>query len=320
MVLASIKHIFVHFRSQFADKLEGMLRALSNTADQVNQAEPISVHPPKIREQIKDNKAIIDDLDNRGVAFATVQRDANDIIAKGNKADPAIKDLKNKLDKLNKLWDDLQNATSKRGAALDDAHAAAEKFWRQLQEVMEALRDLEETLTSQEPPAAQPSEIKKQQIALQEIHHEKKQTEPAVEQVRRNGNNLMLLCGEPEKPEVKKHIEDMNYAWDNITALYARREENLINAMAKAMDFHEMLQKLLDFLAKAEDRFVNLGPIGADIDAVKKQIEQLRRFKDDVDPYMVEVEALNRYVCTSFLPILRTTIHKFTQTKEKQNR
>ncbi|XP_055317105.1 dystonin isoform X42 [Sitodiplosis mosellana] len=280
--------------SQFADKLEGMLRALSNTADQVNQAEPISVHPPKIREQIKDNKAIIDDLDNRGVAFATVQHDANDIIAKGNKSDPAIKDLKNKLDKLNKLWDDLQNATTKRGAALDDAHAAAEKFWRQLQEVMEALRDLEETLTSQEPPAAQPSEIKKQQIALQEIHQEMNQTKPDVEQVRRNGNNLMLLCGEPEKPEVKKHIEDLDHAWDNITALYARREENLIDAMDKAMEFHETLQKLLEFLTKAEDRFVNLGPIGADIDAVKKQIEQLRRFKDDVDPYMVEVEALNR--------------------------
>lgn len=272
-----------------------MLRALSNTADQVNQSEPISVHPPKIREQIEDNVGIIDDLDKRGDAFAAVQRAANDIIAKaGNKSDPAVKDIKNKLDKLNKLWNDLQNATSKRGASLDDALSAAEKFWRQLQEVMETLKDLEETLTSQEPPAAQPDDIKKQQIALREIHHEIDQTKPEVEQVRRNGNNLMLLCGEPEKPEVKKHIEDLDHAWDNITALYARREQNLIDAMEKAMEFHETLQDLLAFLAKAEDRFVNLGPIGSDIDAVKKQIEQLKNFKQDVDPQMVKVEALNR--------------------------
>lgn len=87
----------------------------------------------------------------------------------------------------------------------------------------------------------------------------------------------------------------MDHAWDNITALYARREENLIDAMEKAMEFHETLQNLLAFLAKAEDRFVNLGPIGTDIDAVKRQIDQLRRFKDDVDPHMVEVESLNRY-------------------------
>lgn len=281
--------------SQFADKLEGMLRALSNTADQVNQAEPISAHPPKIREQIEDNAAIIDDLDKRNEAFAAVQRAANDVIAKANnKSDPAVKDIKKKLDKLNQLWNDVQNATNKRGASLEDALSAAEKFWRQLQEVMETLKELEETLTSQEPPAAQPQEIQKQQVALQEIRHEIDQTKPDVEQVRRNGNNLMLLCGEPEKPEVKKHIEDLDHAWDNITALYARREENLIDAMEKAMEFHETLQNLLAFLAKAEDRFVNLGPIGADIDAVKKQIDQLRRFKDDVDPHMVEVEALNR--------------------------
>lgn len=52
----------------------------------------------------------------------------------------------------------------------------------------------------------------------------------------------MKVCGEPDKPEVKKHIEDLDNAWDNITALFAKREENLINAMEKAMEFHETLQ------------------------------------------------------------------------------
>ncbi|XP_037048334.1 dystonin isoform X46 [Bradysia coprophila] len=281
--------------SQFSDKLEGMLRALANTADQVNQADPISVHPPKIRDQIEDNNALIDDLDKRSEAFNAVKRAASDVIAKaGNTSDPAVKDIKKKLEKLNNLWNDLQKATSKRGGSLEDALAAAEKFWKQLQAVMDTLNDLEESLTSQEPPAAQPQEIKKQQVALQEIRHEIDQTKPEVEEVRRTGTNLMSLCGEPDKPEVKKHIEDLDHAWDNITALYAKREENLIDAMEKAMEFHETLQNLLAFLAKAEDRFVHLGPIGSDIEAVKKQIEQLKRFKDDVDPHMVEVEALNR--------------------------
>jgi hypothetical protein len=52
----------------------------------------------------------------------------------------------------------------------------------------------------------------------------------------------MKMCGEPDKPEVKKHMEDLDSAWDNITALYARREENLIDAMEKAMEFHETMQ------------------------------------------------------------------------------
>lgn len=55
-------------------------------------------------------------------------------------------------------------------------------------------------------------------------------------------------------------------------------------------------QNLLAFLDKAEKRFEKMGPLGADIEAVKKQIDQLKIFKAEVDPHMVKVEALNRLV------------------------
>lgn len=229
--------------SQFADKLEGMLRALSNTADQVHNQEPISAHPPKIRDQIDDNDALISDIDKRKEAYAAVQRAADDVINKAaNRSDPAIKDIKRKLEKLKNLWDDVQKATSDRGRSLDDALEAAQKFWKELHAVMATLRDLEDSLNSQEPAAVEPKTIQQQQVALQEIRHEIDQTKPEVDQVRASGQELMHLCGEPDKPEVKKHIEDLDNAWDNITALYAKREENLIDAMEKAMEFHETLQ------------------------------------------------------------------------------
>lgn len=281
--------------SQFSDKLEGMLRALANTADQVNQLDPISAHPPKIRDQIEDNAGLIDDLDKRTEAFDAVKRAASDVINKANnQQDPAVRDIKKKLERLNSLWNEIQNATSKRGNSLDSTLKTAELFWKHLHEIMSLLKDLKETLESQEPPAAQPQAIKSQQVKLQEIRHEIDQTKPEVEKVRKTGSNLMSLCGEPDKPEVKKHIEDLDHAWDNITALYAKREENLIDAMEKAMEFHEMMQNLTKFLNKAEDKMVHLGPIASDIDAVKKQIDQLRLFKDEVDPHMVEIESLNR--------------------------
>ncbi|XP_036218015.2 microtubule-actin cross-linking factor 1 isoform X16 [Bactrocera oleae] len=281
--------------SQFSDKLEGMLRALANTVDQVNQMDPLSALPQKIREQIEDNAALLDDLDNRSDAFIAVKRAADEVIAKaGNKADPAVRDIKSKLEKLNNLWNDVQKATKNRGSSLDDILNVAEPFWKQLNGVMGTLKDLEETLSSQEPPAAQPQEIQKQQVALQEVRFKIDKTKPEVEQIRRNGSNLINMCGEPDKPEVKKHIDDLDNAWDNITALYAKREENLIDAMEKAMEFHETLQNLEKFLNKAERNFERLGPVGSDIDAVKKQIEQLKEFKNDVDPHMLEVEALNR--------------------------
>ncbi|CAK9830262.1 DST [Anthophora retusa] len=281
--------------SQFSDKLEGMLRALSSTADQVNGAEPISAHPGRLRDQMEENCALIDELAHRSEAYAAVRRAADDVISKaGNRADPAVKDIKRKLEKLNKLWSDVQKATNDRGHTLDDALAIAEKFWSELNGVMSTLRELQDALAGQAPPAAQPAAIQQQQVALQEIRHEIDQTKPDVEQVRASGHELMGLCGEPDKPEVRKHIEDLDQAWDNVTALYARREENLIDAMEKAMEFHETLQNLLEFLQEAEEKFARMGPLGSDIDEVKKQIKQLASFKAEVDPHMVKVEALNR--------------------------
>ncbi|KAG7301054.1 hypothetical protein JYU34_015429 [Plutella xylostella] len=280
--------------SQFSDKLEGMLRALGGAADQLATAEPVSAHPPKIQDQIEENNALVDDLEKRTDAYNAVQRAASDVISKANKSDPAVRDIRNKLDKLHKLWDDVQKATQDRGASLDSTLEVAKKFWQQLNAVMATLSALEDTLSSQMPPAAQPRAIQAQQLALQEIRHEIDHTKPEVEKVRKTGSTLMSLCGEPDKPEVKKHIEDLDSAWDNITALYARREENLIDAMEKAMEFHDTLQNLQQFLDKAEDRFSRMGPLGGDIDAVKRQISQLAAFKQDVDPHMVKVEALNR--------------------------
>lgn len=54
------------------------------------------------------------------------------------------------------------------------------------------------------------------------------------------------------------------------------------------------LQNMLEFLEKAEAKFDGFGAIAGDIEAIKKQITQLQKFKDEVDPHMVKVEALNR--------------------------
>lgn len=282
--------------SQFTDKLDGMLNALENTANQVNNAEPISSHPEKIKEQMDDNNAIIDDLAKKETAFDAVKRAADDIIQKApNKNDPAIKDIKKKLDKLNSLWDQIQRATKDRSDSLEEALALAEKFWDELQQVMATLKEIQDTLNSQDPPAVEPKAIEAQKAELKNIKRGIEQTKPGVDICRQTGKELIRKVGDAEKPELKRHIDDLDHAWDNITAMYAKREQNLLDAMEKAMEFHDTMQALLDFLSKSERKFDNLGPIGSDIEQVKKQINQLKEFKNEVDPWMIKVEALNRY-------------------------
>merc|ERR1712223_2006879 len=281
--------------AQFTDKLDGMLNALQNTADQVNNAEPISAHPEKIKEQMEDNNAIIDNLAKKEAAYEAVKKAADEIIQKApNKNDPAIKEIKKKLDKLDGLWNQIQKGTGDRSKDLEQALALAEKFWDELQNVMNNLKQIQENLNNQEPPGVEPKVIEAQKAELKNIKKGIENTKPSVDKCKQTGKDLMGKVGDSERPEVKRHIEDLDNAWDNITSMFHKREKNLIVAMEKAMEYHDTLQGLLDFLAKAEKRFDNLGPIGSDIDKVKKQIGELKDFKDEVDPWMIKVEALNR--------------------------
>jgi DNA repair exonuclease SbcCD ATPase subunit len=285
----------MHESSQFADKLDGMLNSLEDTRDQLANAEPISGHPEKIKEQIDDNNAIIEDLNKKEVAYEAVKKAAEDVINKApNKQDPAVKEIKKKLDKLTGLWHEIQGMAKDRSDNLEDALALAEKFWDELQQVMNNLKDLSDALNSQEPPAVEPRAIEAQKAELKEIKRGIDGTKPRVDNCRQSGKDLISVVGEPEKPELRRHIEDLDNAWDNITSMYARREKNLLEAMEKAMEFHDMLQSLLDFLARSEKKFDNMGAIGSDIATVKRQIDELKHFKDEVDPWMVKVEALNR--------------------------
>jgi hypothetical protein len=88
----------------------------------------------------------------------------------------------------------------------------------------------------------EPKAIQKQQDALQNIKKDIEKVKPDVGHCRQSGQTLMKIIGDQDKPEIKKNIEDLDHAWDNITALFAKREENLIDAMEKAMEFHETLQ------------------------------------------------------------------------------
>ncbi len=85
---------------------------------------------------MEDNNAIIDDLAKKEAAFEAVKRAADEIIRKApDRDDPAIRDIRRKLDRLNSLWDQIQRATKDRSDSLEEALALADKFWDELQKV-----------------------------------------------------------------------------------------------------------------------------------------------------------------------------------------
>lgn len=49
-----------------------------------------------------------------------------------------------------------------------------------------------------------------------------------------------------------------------------------LQAMERAMQFHETLQNLIEWLDSNEEKLDDMGVLGSDIDVIKQQIEELK--------------------------------------------
>ncbi|UXI17137.1 cathepsin O-like cysteine peptidase protein [Sarcoptes scabiei] len=280
--------------SQFSGKIDGLLRTLQDLLDQLKNAEPISAHPPKIQEQIHENDSIIDELSKRKMAYDTICQVAQDLINKAGKTDDSIRDIYNQNNKLKDCWNQCNDLANRRRNDLNDAFKIATKFWEQLEDALKSLKKIEKAITAEESPACEPNAVFKQQEFLKEIKKDLDETRQKVDDCKMTGRNLIKIVGESDKYEIKKNIDDLENYWNNVADLFSQREKDLKSAMEKAMKFHEALQNLLEFLDNAEDTFANMGPIAADLNAVKKQLHDLNGFKKHVDSHLPELENFNR--------------------------
>lgn len=62
-----------------------------------------------------------------------------------------------------------------------------------------------------------------------------------LEDVHEIGEQLMTMCGESERPEVQKNIDDLDNNMSSIADDFEKRSKNLEEALAKAITFQDDL-------------------------------------------------------------------------------
>lgn len=67
--------------------------------------------------------------------------------------------------------------------------------------------------------------------------------------VQNQGAELLTACGEPDKPVIKKSIDEVNSAWENLNKAWKERAERLEEAMQAAVQFQDGLQVYSDSLS-----------------------------------------------------------------------
>ncbi|XP_032409215.1 dystonin isoform X7 [Xiphophorus hellerii] len=281
--------------TQFHDKIDPMLESLERIAERLRQPPSISVEVDKIKEQITENKAVSVDLEKLQPVYETLKQRGEEMIARAEGADKDIsaKAVQDKLDHMVFLWNDIQVLLEEREAKLLDVMDLADKFWCDHCALIVTIKDSQDLLRELEEPGVDPSVVKQQQEFVEGFKEEIDGLQEELDVVQNQGAELMTACGEPDKPVIKKSVDEVNSAWENLNKTWKERVERLDEAMQAAVQFQDGLQGMFDWVDILENKLDSMSPVGTDLETVKQQIVELKEFKGEAYQLQIEMERLN---------------------------
>ncbi|XP_062486944.1 microtubule-actin cross-linking factor 1 isoform X7 [Pezoporus occidentalis] len=281
--------------TEFHDKIEPMLETLEALSSRLRMPPLIPAEVEKIRECISENKSASVELEKLQPSFEALKRRGEELIGRSQGADKdlAAKVIQDKLDQMVFFWEDIKARAEEREMKFLDVLELAEKFWYDMAALLTTIKDTQDIVHDLESPGIDPSIIKQQVEAAETIKEETDGLHEELEFIRLLGTDLIFACGETEKPEVKKSIDEMNNAWENLNKTWKERLEKLEEAMQSAVQYQDTLQAMFDWLDNAVIKLCNMSPVGTDLSTVKEQMNEMKEFKMEVYQQQIEMEKLN---------------------------
>ncbi|KAG7457647.1 hypothetical protein MATL_G00229410 [Megalops atlanticus] len=278
--------------TQFHDKMDPLLETLEGAVQRLRQPPPVAAEVEKIREQLAEHRATGLELDKLLPSFSALCARGEELITRAPHDDPAAQAVRSRLLRLRSLWDEIRQRSEEREGKLQDVLELAGKFWADMAALLSTLRDSQEIVKDLEDPGVDPSLIKQQIEAAEAIKAETDGLREELEFVRTLGADLIFACGETEKPEVKKTIDEMNAAWEGLNRTWRERMERLDEAMSASVQYQDALQGMFDYLDNAVIKLCDMSTVGTDLSTVKQQIEELKQFKVEVYQQQIDMEKL----------------------------
>ncbi|XP_031151469.1 microtubule-actin cross-linking factor 1 isoform X18 [Sander lucioperca] len=277
---------------EFHDKMDPLLETLEGAVQRLRQPPPVAAEVEKIREQLAEHRAQGLELDKLLPSFSALCARGEELIGRAAHDDPAAQAVRSRLLRLRTTWDEIRQRAEEREGKLNDVLDLAGKFWADVAALLSTLRDSQDIVKELEDPGVDPSLIKQQIEAAEAIKAETDGLREELEFVRTLGADLIFACGETEKPEVKKTIDEMNAAWEGLNRTWRERMERLEEAMTASVQYQDALQSMFDYLDNAVIKLCDMSTVGTDLGTVKQQIEELKQYKVEVYQQQIDMEKL----------------------------
>jgi hypothetical protein len=304
--------------SELQEKVDSLTAYLTRACERVEYAEQISAHPDRIRAQLDDTLAMLNDLDKRKKALDTLsehlKQQTNGANSTGH--DTVVLDMAKKLGDLDRLWFEVKQVTDDRHERLTNAFDQSTRFWNSLGEVMAVIANIDERIRQIECDTVpmDPDSIVEQQQLHDDLIQDIQDREAYVDEVKTCGRGLMQSCDKTDQDEIECSLNDLDCSWTQVKQTLKTREIELQDTFSKACEFQQQLIDVLEWINVQQEKFSSLEDdefiktLSSTSSSsfnnnsntnhntnqyLKQQIILLKELKEQIDPKQVDIQLLN---------------------------